>query len=62
MIIMSYACTITVSVSIMDDSRSINYKNIIIIRIMPQLGVSHIEDSRNVICQGILKREVSLYN
>ncbi len=62
MIIMSYACTITVSVSIMDDSRSINYKNIIIIKIMPQLGVSHIEDSRNVIYQGILKGEVSLYH
>jgi hypothetical protein len=52
-IVMSDACTMNVSTSIIND---LNYKNIMIviytsrvIRMMPQLGASHTDDSRSII-------------
>ncbi len=38
------SCTINVSRSIIDDSRSLNYKNIMIVRMKIQLGVSLTDD------------------
>ncbi len=52
LIIKSDACTINVSGSVIDDSRSINYKNVMIVnatRMMPQLGASLTDDSRSII-------------
>jgi hypothetical protein len=53
---MSYASTINVSRSVIDDSRTTNYNNIIIVndtsrvvRMMPQLGASLTDDSSCVI-------------
>ncbi len=51
-IIKSDACTINVSRSVIDGSRSINYKNVMIVndtRMMPQLGASLTDDSRSII-------------
>jgi hypothetical protein len=55
-ILVSDACTINVSKSTIDDSRSINYKHIMIVintlivaRMMPQLGASLTDDSRSII-------------
>ncbi len=55
-IVISDACTLNVSRSTVDDSRSINYKNIMIVndtsrvvRMRPQLGASLTNDSRSVI-------------
>ncbi len=41
--------TINVSRSVIDDSWSINYKNKIIIRMMPQLGALLTDNSRSII-------------
>ncbi len=45
---MSDACTRTVSRSAIDDSRSINLKNIIVVRNMPKLGASLNNNFRSV--------------
>jgi hypothetical protein len=54
--VVSDACTMNVSRSIIDNSRSINYKNILIIndasrviRMMPQLGTSLTDDFISII-------------
>ncbi len=56
MIVMSAACTINVSRSVIDDSRSINYKTIMIINdtsrviiMTPQLGASLTDNSRSIV-------------
>ncbi len=43
------SCTINVCRSIINDSMSINYKNIIIVRMKIQLGASLTDDFRSVI-------------
>jgi hypothetical protein len=43
------ARTINVFTSVIDDSRSINYKNIMIVRMMSQLGTPLTNDSKSII-------------
>jgi len=65
MIVMNEAFIIKDSMSIIDNYRSLNYKNIMIInytsrviRMMPQLGTSLTDDSRSVIydCNMFIKQ------